>query len=104
MRKIPLTIALVYLLSSSLAGSQTQNGSGGANPTPQQAQTAARPSTSDALPKGQVIERVVCRTDARQSYALYIPSGYTPARKWPILYAFDPLARGRVPVELFRDA
>ncbi|MGH9900597.1 MAG: TPR end-of-group domain-containing protein, partial [Pyrinomonadaceae bacterium] len=34
----------------------------------------------------------------------YLPSGYTPEKRWPILYAFDPLARGRVPVERFSEA
>src|SRR6185369_9862596 len=38
-----------------------------------------------------------------ESYALYLPTGYTAARSWPILYAFDPLARGVVPVRLYKD-
>ncbi len=59
--------------------------------------------TSD-IPKGQIVEKLVCAADATQSYALYLPSNYTPARKWPILYAFDPRARGKVPLERFKDA
>jgi len=59
--------------------------------------------TSD-IPKGQIVDKVVCLHDATQSYALYLPSNYTPARKWPILYAFDPRARGKVPLERFKDA
>ncbi|HEV2705126.1 MAG TPA: tetratricopeptide repeat protein [Pyrinomonadaceae bacterium] len=54
--------------------------------------------------RATVIERVVCAADASQSYALYLPSNYTTARRWPIIYGFDPAARGRVPVELFREA
>jgi dienelactone hydrolase len=42
--------------------------------------------------------------DPNQSYALYLPSNYSPDRKWPILYAFDPRARGKVPLERFKDA
>jgi dienelactone hydrolase len=38
------------------------------------------------------------------SYALYLPSGYAPAKRWPLLLAFDPFARGEVPVKLFQDA
>ncbi len=57
-----------------------------------------------SLPLGQVVERVTCRDDSAQSYALYLPSSYRPDRPWPILYAFDPAARGRVPVELFSKA
>ncbi len=60
---------------------------------------------SDQAPRaGQLIEKVVCTQAPAQSYALYLPSGYTPERAWPILYAFDAMARGRVPVERFRDA
>lgn len=56
------------------------------------------------FPTGQLVERVVAGSDPTQSYALYLPSGYTPERKWPLLLCFDPGARGRVPVELFRPA
>lgn len=56
------------------------------------------------LPHGQVLDRVVCRDNDRQSYALYLPSNYTPDRSWPILYCLDPGARGRVPVERFSQA
>jgi dienelactone hydrolase len=55
-------------------------------------------------PTGQIVDKVVCEARPDQSYALYLPSRYTPERKWPILYAFDPVARGRVPVERFQDA
>jgi len=55
------------------------------------------------LPTGQVIENVACLSDPTQNYALYLPSGYTPAKRWPIIYAFDPAARGKVPVKLYKD-
>ncbi len=57
-----------------------------------------------AISRGQIVANVVCATDASQSYALYLPSNYTPERRWPILYAFDPAARGRVAVEVFQEA
>ena len=60
--------------------------------------------TQDRLPQGEVIDKVVCKADAAQSYALFLPPGYTEDKKWPILYAFDPVARGTVPVKLFREA
>ncbi len=59
---------------------------------------------AEELPRGIVIEKVVCQTDAAQSYALYLPQGYTPQKSWPIIYAFDPLARATVPVKLFQEA
>ena len=42
--------------------------------------------------------------DATQTYALYVPSGYSSARRWSVLFAFDPAARGRVMVEKYRAA
>ena len=38
-----------------------------------------------ALPAGKVIENVVCEKDSSESYALYLPSNYTPARPWPVI-------------------
>jgi predicted esterase len=61
-------------------------------------------TNADALPRGRLIERVVSLDDATQSYALYLPSQYTPEKSWPVLYCLDPLARGGVPVARFRDA
>ena len=67
-------------------------------------QAAAQAAASAAgLPAGQVIESVPCEGDPTQSYSLYLPTAYTPFRKWPIIYAFDPVARGRVPVMLFKE-
>jgi predicted esterase len=59
---------------------------------------------SGRFEKGAVIPQVTSQTDNRHTYALYLPTGYTPARKWPVLFAFDPGARGQVPVERFREA
>ena len=68
-------------------------------------QASNPPPTSPAPPPvGQVIESVACLHDPTQTYALYLPSNYTADRRWPILYAFDPRARGPVPTKLFRAA
>lgn len=56
------------------------------------------------LMKGEVIPEVPSASDSTQSHAIYIPTNYTPSRKWPILYCYDPRARGTVPIELFREA
>ena len=56
------------------------------------------------FPHGEIIEKVTCIANPEQSYALFLPPGYTPEKKWPILYAFDPIARGAVPVKLFQAA
>ena len=66
--------------------------------------TALAIEQTDSIPRGEIVERIEALSDSSQSYALYLPSNYTPDRKWPVLYAFDPGARGRVPVERFREA
>jgi dienelactone hydrolase len=53
---------------------------------------------------GLICEKVTCRKNADQSYAVYLPSNYTPKQKWPILYALDPGARGVLPVRCFKAA
>jgi predicted esterase/tetratricopeptide (TPR) repeat protein len=59
---------------------------------------------SEEILKGQIVEKIVCADAPNQSYALYLPANYSTRRKWPVLYAFDPAARGQIPVERFREA
>jgi dienelactone hydrolase len=58
----------------------------------------------ERLKAGTVIPKVICSTQPDQSYVLYVPSYYSPNKRWPIVYAFDPLARGDAPVESMKDA
>src|SRR5215472_13340213 len=46
---------------------------------------------------------LTCASDPAQSYALYLPSVYTPAKPWPIIYFFDPGGHGRRPLDLYKD-
>ncbi len=65
---------------------------------------AAAPLAAEEVPRGVVVPSVECTGRAGQTYAVYLPSHYTPERKWPVLYCLDPLARGRLPVERFAEA
>ena len=65
---------------------------------------AAGAAAAVELPRGTLIEKVVCESQRDQTYALYLPSTYTPERKWPILYAFDARGQGKTVAELFRRA
>jgi len=56
------------------------------------------------LATGQVIESVRALENPAQSYALYLPSNYTPDRVCPLLMAFDPSAEGITPVKLFAES
>ncbi len=57
-----------------------------------------------ALEKGKVIAKVICANNPDQSYALYLPTDYSIDKPSPILYVFDPAARGVSAVEAVRVA
>ncbi len=65
---------------------------------------AASFAAVEEFPRGAIVERVAARADAGQTYALYLPANFTTAKKWPVIYAFDPAARGSLPARLFREA
>jgi pimeloyl-ACP methyl ester carboxylesterase len=50
------------------------------------------------------VDTVPCRDDAAQTYALYVPSTFTPARRWPVLFVFDAMGHGRTGVERYQAA
>ena len=54
--------------------------------------------------RGRVLEKVTCVADPTQTYTLYVPSNYSPQTTWPVIYCFDPGARGRTPVERLQAA
>ena len=64
----------------------------------------ARVAAAQAPDRGVPVERVVCADDPSQTYALYLPSAYTPERQWSVIFAFHPAARGPLMVEKFRAA
>jgi predicted esterase len=67
-------------------------------------QAAATGENSRAFPVGTIVPKVAALAKPEQSYALYLPSQYSLVKLWPIVYAFDPGARGKTPVELMKDA
>ena len=60
-----------------------------------------KPAPTPPVP-GQVDLHRICASKPDQTYALYLPSTYTPKKNWPIVYAFDPAARGDRPVDALR--
>src|SRR3954466_7161297 len=66
--------------------------------------TLAASGLAAELPRGVLVEKVPCAGQPDQAYALYLPSNYTPDRRWPILYAFDARANGKRVAELFQPA
>jgi len=53
------------------------------------------------LTPGLVIDTVHCKSDIKQSYALYLPKSYTINSTWPVIFFYDPAARGSVPLKLY---
>lgn len=53
--------------------------------------------------QGQVIDKVTCKNDTSLSYALYLPKEYDQKKQFPIIYAFDPHATGKIPVSMYKD-
>jgi tetratricopeptide (TPR) repeat protein len=60
--------------------------------------------SAGTLELGKVIERVTTMTSATQSYAVYLPSTYDPARKYPAIYAFDASGRGARAAGIYAQA
>ena len=56
------------------------------------------------FPTGQIIDDVKCIAEPSQSYALYLPSKYSPDKPWSVVFAFDPGARGHLAVSRFQEA
>jgi len=55
-------------------------------------------------PAGTLVPSVTCKNNAKETYALYLPSAYSAARKWPIIYVFDPGGRGQVAAAVIQAA
>ena len=64
----------------------------------------ASQKAGSTLPVGTVIPSITCDANPNQTYALYLPSNISPKRNWPIIFVFDPGARGQLAVETVRAA
>ena len=70
-----------------------------------QAEAAPLPSaTIPRYPRGEVVERVESRSDRQQHYAVYLPSRYSPARRWPLLLLMDPRGQALIPLALVPES
>src|SRR2546425_6708934 len=61
-----------------------------------------RPAAAQT-PAGRLEERVTSATDTSQTFALYLPPGYTTERRWPVLFALDPRGRALLGLKRFQD-
>lgn len=61
------------------------------------------PVVKDNFVTGSVIPIVSEKVDAGQTYALYLPKGYSDSTKLPCIIFFDPHGDGTVPLNLYKD-
>jgi predicted esterase len=66
--------------------------------------SASAQDTTRSDTAGQLIERVVSVADSTQAYALFLPTGYTESRRWPLLLVLDPRGRALLPLGRLRAA
>lgn len=62
----------------------------------------ARSFATDTFETGKVITHVICKTDAAQSYALYIPLK-GDKKTLPVIYFFDPHGDGSYPLNKYKS-
>lgn len=60
--------------------------------------------SAEDLVTGKILEKIICAKDPAQTYALYLPSGYSASRAWPVIFCFDPGARGVLAVKRLQPA
>ena len=53
---------------------------------------------------GVIQDSIICLENPDQSYALYLPSYYDANKIWPVVFIFEPAARGSLPVKLMQEA
>jgi tetratricopeptide (TPR) repeat protein len=57
-----------------------------------------------SLQKGIIIDTVLCSGNSAGSYSLFLPENYRESIGWPVLFIFDPGARGKFALEKFVPA
>jgi len=55
------------------------------------------------VPPARLEERVRSTTDTSQTFALFLPPGYTTERRWPVLFVLDPRGRALLALKRFQD-
>jgi len=69
----------------------------------QEQQQPKEESTQESFQTGILIEDIKCKQNSAYSFSLYLPKIYSIDKKFPAIYIFDSHARGKMPVELYKD-
>jgi hypothetical protein len=92
---------IIIFLTSLTFNSCSSNPEKKENKDQQKSETAV--AVKENFPTGQIIDKILCKSDTTQSYALYLPKSYDLKKEYPIIYAFDPHATGKLPVSNYKD-
>lgn len=57
---------------------------------------------SQSFESGEIIDTVKT-TVAGQTYALYLPENFKPEKEYGVIFFFEPLARAKLPLNLYKD-
>lgn len=93
----------VLLLAACCIACNSGNGSERYKAKTDSAAAAPAHPYDSTLAKGKVIDSVFCKTQPTNSYALYLPTGYTHKRPHPCIYFFDAHARGSLPLKTYKE-
>ncbi|HEY5463716.1 MAG TPA: hypothetical protein VIJ95_10715 [Hanamia sp.] len=95
--KLGLFINLSVLFFCSIACVNNNHGSAANNNNDIDTSILIKSSVADTFVIGKVIPKVICKADASQSYALYIPVK-SINETLPVIYFFDPHGDGPLPL------
>ncbi len=95
-----IKIFIPLLCAFSCASHQPSNDP--ANEVAKDSVVLSNPSTPDSFPSGKLIKNITCKSDASQSYALYIPITKSN-QALPVIYFFDPHSDGSLPLSKYKS-
>jgi len=55
----------------------------------------------DRFRKGEVIDTIWVDKNSRESFSFYMPKSYEPSQPTPVIFIFEPMARGRTGIDPF---
>lgn len=101
MKPCYIFILTILFCLAACAGKQSAENNNANNITDSPAFTITA-ADKDSFETGKIINNVVCKNDALQSYALYIPLKFKN-EELPLIYFFDPHADGSLPLKKYKS-
>src|SRR5262245_40627535 len=97
-----LRIALSYLLLTAILNSCSSHDSGqkklSENVSPAE---PSKPRNDFSSFASKITDSIPCDAQPQLSYCLYLPSGYSAQKTFPVIFIFDAHADGKLPVKKY---